>query len=280
MRKLLDVEQAQASWPASSAATSRSTSPSCRPVEPASSCCKLGLFLANSHAPVNEVRFPATRATTRPSTPTSTRHRTGPQEDLRRVHDRRGLGQPAPAGDADQGRQGVPQAQAQRATSPPRSRGSSRRAPRARTWPCSPNPASSTSRSTSRRCARPARATRPHEPRLYTIRTRHGKPPGLPARALRRRVRRVLRRPGHDLALPADPRRPRRHRARSTAASSSSTTTARTCGSSPGGRKRAVYWVTNTLSQSIPNEPPDRDRRLRCGGSSSRRARGTLDRLS
>ena len=43
--------------------------------------------------------------------------------------------------------------------------------------------------------------------------------PRLPARALRGRLRRVLRRPGDDLEVPADPRRPGPRRATSTAAS-------------------------------------------------------------
>ncbi len=76
--------------------------------------------------------------------------------------------------------------------------------------------------------------------------------PGLPARAARSRHRRVLRRPGHDLAGAADPRRPGSHGQRD-------------------GRKlrlyydgshlrlvawkskKAVYWVSNTLTNGVAN---------------------------
>ena len=72
-------------------------------------------------------------------------------------------------------------------------------------------------------------------------------PDGHQARARRR----VLRRPGHHLEGAADPRRARPRSARSASAPSSSTTTAIACAWWPGAPSKAVYWVSNTLLQTL-----------------------------
>ena len=72
--------------------------------------------------------------------------------------------------------------------------------------------------------------------RLHDLRPRRHALPRLPDRRLRRRHRPVLRRPGHELALAADPRRPERARADARAQATSCSTTAT--------RLRLVAWRT------------------------------------
>ena len=92
-----------------------------------------------------------------------------------------------------------------------------------------------------------------HAAHLLAARRAGQAPPRLPDRDLHRRARRVLRRPGHDLARPAAARQPGPRSARSTAASCCCTTTARSCARSAGGRRAAVYYVTNTLNRRLSN---------------------------
>jgi hypothetical protein len=186
---------------------------------------------------------------------------------LRKAYDEfmTGKGSPTRKASTTQGRHAVPKAKRKR--NKPSSISGSRggRAWKGRTWPCWPRPrVTSGSRSTSQRCARPARATRRTSRACTRSRTRT---------ASRHKAYRLVLYAGAygeyyglqgmDLALPADPRRPRRLAQRSTAASCTSTTTARTCGSSPGGPSGPLYWVTNTLSPVDPEQPADRHRRLR-----------------
>ena len=124
--------------------------------------------------------------------------------------------------------------------------------------------ASSTSRSTSRRCA-PRLALRGHRAaHLHDPRRARQEAPRLPARGRQGRRRRVLRRPGHDLARPADPRRPARDARGQRPQARAATTTAAGCGSWRGGRSKAVYWVSNTLTQSLEQAPDARRSPRRC----------------
>ena len=176
-----------------------------------------------SKAPVNEVPLPGLRGQEPGDRQLPLRQGLRPAQDRRRVHDRQGLLEPAPARRHDAGR--TPRRPRSRpsasATSRPRSPGLEQARPRARTWPCWPRArASSGSRSTSRRCARPARATPTPSRASTTIRDGAGQAAqGLPARALRGRLRRVLRRPGDEPGATRRSSTTPTARARSTAAS-------------------------------------------------------------
>ena len=202
-------QQAQASWPGSSAATSRSTSPSCR-------------SRTSSGWPRRACSWSAEGAGQRGPLPGHRGEQPGDRHlplhqgpGLEKTYDEfmtgEGSATPRPRRHADQGRQGVHQAQAQAQQAVVDPGLEQARVEGENMAVLAETQGTSASRSTSRRCARPARATPTTEPRLYTIKDEQRQvPPGVPARALRRRIRRVLRRPGDDLARPADPRRPRR----------------------------------------------------------------------
>ena len=137
------------------------------------------------------------------------------------------------------------------ATRAPRSRASRRRARRASTRPCSPTRSSKfpfyfpTLRTT-------GAAYAGTEPRIYTIRDEQGKQArGLPARGLQGARRRVLRHPGHDLEGPADPRQPGRDARRRRARKLQLYYDGRRLRLVAWKTRRAVYWVSNTLSQSL-----------------------------
>ena len=97
-----------------------------------------------------------------------------------------------------------------------------------------------------RRRLRGHRAADLHDPRRAGQEAR-----GLPARGLQGPRRRVLRHPGHDLEGPADPRQPGRDARPSTAASCQLYYDGRRLRLVAWKTRRAVYWVSNTLSQSL-----------------------------
>ena len=107
-----------------------------------------------------------------------------------------------------------------------------------------------------RHCARVRDPPSPGSyPRAYLIHDRRGVAHyGLPDDAVINPVaRRVLRRPGHDLAEPADP-----EQAVATTKFVNGKTAAvlRTAASSAwwrGARRGAAYWISNTLTENIPN---------------------------
>ena len=177
---------------------------------------KTVLFTAKN--PVREVQLPRRRRARQGQPRRVERDARG---DRLRVPRREGLGDAARADRADRGRrQGVEGArqepQEQAVVDHAASR---RRAPRARTRRSSPR-ARSTSRSTSRRCAPRTAAYQGQEPRMYKIRDeKRGKHDAYRLVLAKGDRRRVLRRPGHDLAPAADPRRPARRRSSATAAS-------------------------------------------------------------
>ena len=209
---------------------------------------KTVLFTARN--PVREVRF---RVVDAPDHVNLVASQSMLEESVDEFLNAKASAKPREPDRADQGRSaGVAGARASAsATSRRRSRASRRRAPRARTRRSSAR-ARSTSRSTSRRCGRAPRRYQGTEPRTYTIRDEIGKQARrLPAGAREGRRRRVLRRPGHELARRRRSSTTRTRRSCATAASSSSTATASASGSSPGGRRKAVYWVPNTLTQSL-----------------------------
>ena len=127
VRALLDVEQAQGARAHLRPATSRSTSPSCS-ASNLIGLAKTGLFLTGKKAPVNEVRFPAYEAKNPAIDSYLYVKDSDAAQDVRRVHDRQGLLEPAPrrGGAARQGARRRPSRRPS-ATSRRRSRASSRR---------------------------------------------------------------------------------------------------------------------------------------------------------
>ena len=92
-----------------------------------------------------------------------------------------------------------------------------------------------------------------HDPRPCRLRVQ-----GVPDRRLRGRERPVLGRAGHELALAADPRRPRRH---DQDARPDVPRVLRRHAAAPhrlAHADRGVYWVSNTLSRTLTN-PQMRD---------------------
>ena len=172
-----------------------------------SSCC------SRRSNPVREVPLPG-RPTRRDHVNLEASQRQLQRDRRREFLEREGLGDAAPASASRppprSRRRRRASAPAQQAVGDPRPRGGPRaRARTRRSWPR----ARSTSRSTSRRCARRGAPTRARSRAC----TRSGTSSASATDAYRHRAspsadrRRVLRRPGHDLARPADPRRPARH---------------------------------------------------------------------
>ena len=236
---------------------------------------------------------PSTRRSSEVQLPGAPRRRT--RTSTRPVrHDRRSrrpsTSSSTAQGSADQGaREPTPtsrrrEAQARRAQAPTTSRASSdARRPRARTRPIARRaarrrlpvllPDAAHDRLALRRATEP-RAVHDHA-------TRTASAPGLPARALRRAHRRVLRRPGDDLDGTRRSSTTRTARARSTAASCSSTTTA-----PPAARRLAdparpsTGSPTRSRSRS-PNEPQMiAHRRARCARLGIERSRAEPRRAS
>ena len=100
-------------------------------------------------------------------------------------------------------------------------------------------------------------------PRIYTIRDETGKKHRrLPARARAPGSRRVLRRPGHELEGPADPRRPGRDTVTRRRPQARLYYDGRRVRLVAWQTKRGVYWVSNTLTRSL--EQPPRCSRCAC----------------
>ena len=167
-----------------------------------------------NHAPVNQIALAGDHRVREPDRGHAAVHlQREPHEGLRRVHDRRGDDATRSAREKTEDGQA-----SRRKASTVSGLVNARRlgedlavlAPR-RLRSC---------RSTSRSCSRTGSQYVNETPRIYSL-ARRGRqaPPRLPDRGLGRRARRVLGRPGHDLARPADPRQPRPRSARRTAAS-------------------------------------------------------------
>ena len=217
---------------------------------------QLGLYMAQSKAPVNEVRFPAYEA----KNPQLDSYLYVKDSDLRKTVDEfmtgKGSSNPRKLDETTKPDATPTVAPARRRrTSRPRCPASSRRASRARTWPSWPRPrASSGSRSTSRALRKTGSRYADTKPRIYGIRdVDRQAAPRLPPRAQRGRVPRVLRRPGHVLEGPADPRRPGPHAHRRRPQAAALLRRLSHLRLVAWKTQKAAYWVTNTLNLSIPN---------------------------